>query len=146
MKCQGLGAWKIIRRAVIIKARLIAADRITFSRHQDNKTPFLLHTRAHSSKNIQDAGSTPEIWFHRCWPRVDHLITARKRGGRIYKSRRNPRHPNKYPLFLCHLLLDLCRPITSADANGTTVPPTRPPNAPVLVSHKRGLSGLSAVA
>lgn len=48
LKCQGLGVWKIIRRAVVIKARLIAADRITFSRHQDNKTPFLLHTRAHT--------------------------------------------------------------------------------------------------
>lgn len=49
--------WKIIRRAVIIKARLIAADRITFSRHQDNKTPFLFHTRMHTllrTYKIQD--------------------------------------------------------------------------------------------
>lgn len=37
---------KLIRRAVIIKARLIAADRITFSRHQDKNRVFYLHCRS----------------------------------------------------------------------------------------------------
>lgn len=47
----GLKVLKLIRRAVIIKARLIAADRITFSRHQDKKRSFISAAGADAHKN-----------------------------------------------------------------------------------------------
>ena len=131
LKTSGLQVLQLIRPAVI-KARLIAADRISLSRRQDREKVILLaprrrHTHTHTHgcvserAQISDALSEdrdPVAVHLPPEPYLDHQIAPIQQGGRIYMSHRGlDTHTKTFLLFPPSPVPDLWRPIINTDAN-----------------------------